>query len=82
MRQMSNRSGLLKKLTNTSEKCSNIELNAISAELSSEGGMVHSQSVASETEDSDKESITNNENKFVINFVQKKVCASKYSRLW
>uniref|UniRef100_A0A1B0AVY5 Uncharacterized protein n=1 Tax=Glossina palpalis gambiensis TaxID=67801 RepID=A0A1B0AVY5_9MUSC len=78
---MSNRSGLLKKATNTSKKCSTVELNAINPEPSSEYGTVHIQSEASKTEDIDKESPTNNENENVVKFAQKKVYDTNYSRL-
>ncbi|CAL1275622.1 unnamed protein product [Larinioides sclopetarius] len=65
---MSNRSDLLEKLMNINKECSCIESNAIS-ELSSENEMVHIQSEASVTEDSNEELTTDDEN--VINMARK-----------
>lgn len=72
MKEISNRSELLEKLTNISEECSEIELDAINFELSSEDETVHIQSETSETQDSDEESITNYENESVINIPRKR----------
>ena len=68
---MSNRSDILKKLMNISEQCSDRESDAIRSELSSENETVRIQSEASETEDSDEESTTD-ENENVINMPRKK----------
>ncbi|CAK9814700.1 hypothetical protein ANTQUA_LOCUS8179 [Anthophora quadrimaculata] len=71
---MSNRSDLLKKLTNVSEECSDIhKSDAISFELSSEDEAVHIQGEAFEIEDSDEESTTPDENENIIN-MPRKIC--------
>lgn len=72
MKEMSNRSELLEKLTNISEECSDIESDSINSELSSEDETVHIQNETSETEDNDEESITNDENESVINMPRKR----------
>uniref|UniRef100_A0A1A9UM83 Uncharacterized protein n=1 Tax=Glossina austeni TaxID=7395 RepID=A0A1A9UM83_GLOAU len=65
-----NRSDLVKKLTNISEECSDLKLDAISFELSSENATVHNQSEAFGTADNDEESTTDDEN--VINKPRKR----------
>ena len=72
MKEMSNRSELLEKLTNISEECSDIESDATNSELSSENEADYIQSETSDTEDSDEESITNDENESVINMPRKR----------
>lgn len=72
MKEMSNGSHLLKKLTNISEECSGIESDAISSKLSPKDGTVHIQSEASETEDGDGESTANNENENLVNMPRKR----------
>nr|XP_033323541.1 uncharacterized protein LOC117218916 [Megalopta genalis] len=72
MKKISNSSELLEKLMNISKECSDIESNAINSELSSEDETVHIQSQTSETEDSDEESIINDENESVINMLRKR----------
>ncbi|KAG7187539.1 hypothetical protein KM043_018888, partial [Ampulex compressa] len=68
---MSNRNELLENLTNISEECSDIESNATNSELSSEDEADYIQSETSDAEDSDEESITNDENESVINMPRK-----------
>jgi hypothetical protein len=72
MKEMSNRSELLKKLTNISEECSDIESDITNFELSSEDEVDYIQSETSDTEESDEESITNDENESVINMPRKR----------
>ncbi|KAG7196380.1 hypothetical protein KM043_000054, partial [Ampulex compressa] len=69
---MSNRNELLENLTNISEECSDIESNATNSELSSEDEADYIQSETSDAEDSDEESITNDENESVINMPRKR----------
>ncbi|XP_046831230.1 uncharacterized protein LOC124429698 isoform X2 [Vespa crabro] len=72
MKEMENRSELLEKLTNISEECSDIESDVTNSELSSEDEADYIQSETSDTEDSDEESITNDENESVINMPRKR----------
>ena len=72
MKEMSNRSELLEKLTNISEECSDIESDATNSELSSENEADYIQNETSDTEDSDEELITNDENESVINMPRKR----------
>ncbi|XP_059563328.1 piggyBac transposable element-derived protein 4-like [Myotis daubentonii] len=69
---MSNRRELLEKLTNISEECSDIESDATNSELSSENEADYIHSETSDTEDSDEESITNDENESAINRPRKR----------
>jgi hypothetical protein len=72
MKEMSNRSELLEKLMNISEECFDIESDTTNFELSSEDEADYIQSETSDTEDSDEESITNDENASVINMPRKR----------
>ncbi|KAK9695620.1 hypothetical protein QE152_g32445 [Popillia japonica] len=69
---MSNRSELLEKLANISEECCDIESDATNSELSFEDEADYIHSETSDTEDSNEESVDNDENESLINMLGKR----------